>query len=131
ADPGDRWARRSSSLECYAVEKGPPSQLVHSVPGSDAAPTAITMPGFAAGVALGGGAIWVANVLEPVAIYRIDPSTRRVVASIATGHPISGALTYLGNTLWVANRDGYVTRIDSQTNRAVSFEVDRKSTRLN
>jgi sugar lactone lactonase YvrE len=101
----------------------PVSQLVRFVPGNNVLSTT-NVTGVLAGVVVGGGAVWVASILDPVRIYRIDPATKRIVASIDTGHPVSGALAFLDPDLWVANRDGYLTRIDARTNRVVgNFEV--------
>jgi len=87
--------------------------------------TAIPIDGLPAGVAVGGGAVWVSSILvEPTSIFRIDPATIRVVARVETGHPVSGPLAYADSGLWVANNDGYLTRIDSRTNKVVgNFEV--------
>src|SRR2546428_8403831 len=56
--------------------------------------------GVATGVAAGGGGFGVASVLEPAAIYRIDPATNRVVATIATGHSPTGARAFEALDLW-------------------------------
>jgi streptogramin lyase len=99
-------------------------QLVRILPTGTATPESLSIPGVLAGVAVGGGAVWVASQLEPTTVYRIDPAAHQVVATIPTGHPISGALAYLAPNLWVANQDGYLTQIDARTNRVVgNFEV--------
>jgi DNA-binding beta-propeller fold protein YncE len=85
----------------------------------------ILIDGVAAGVTVGGDAVWVTTVLpEPASIFRIDPATNRVVARVETGHPLTGPLAYAASGLWVANNDGSLTRIDSQTNKVLgNFEV--------
>jgi streptogramin lyase len=100
-----------------------PSSLVRLDPASGAILDLISLPGRAAGVAVGGGSVWVASRVDPPAIYRIDPKTKRVVATIDSGHPTSGAVTYQEPYLWAANQDGYLTRIDSRTNQTTVFEV--------
>jgi DNA-binding beta-propeller fold protein YncE len=61
--------------------------------------------------------------VDPAVVYRIDPKTNRIAATIDSGHPASGAVTYQEPYLWAANADGYLTRIDSRTNRVTSFAV--------
>jgi streptogramin lyase len=100
-----------------------PNHLVRVDPASGTVLADIPVPGNAAGVAVGGGAVWVVSTLEPVAIFRIDPTTNRIAASIDTGHTPSGALVFQEPYLWAANQDGYLTRIDSRTNAAALFEV--------
>ena len=87
--------------------------------------TATQIDGVAAGVALGGGAVWVSSIIvEPTTIFRIDPATNRVVANIETGHPVSGPLAFGDSALWVANNDGYLTRIDARSNKVIgNFEL--------
>jgi streptogramin lyase len=126
AGEGSLWVTLGLSTE-YATflpnSSTPPSQLVRISPGSNAVLSTISVRGVPAGVVVGGGAVWVASVLDPALIYRIDPATNRMV-TIDTGHPVSGALAYIDPDLWVANRDGYLTRIDSRSNRVVgNFEV--------
>jgi DNA-binding beta-propeller fold protein YncE len=98
--------------------------LVRILPTTTATPESLSLTGILYGLTVGGGAVWVASQLEPSTVYRIDPATRQVVATIPTGHPISSALAYLAPDLWVANQDGYLTQIDARTNRVVgNFEV--------
>ena len=123
SDAGSVWVTMGLSTEYPAYASAPPSELVGFVPRSNELSTT-SLSGVLAGVVVGGGAVWVASVLDPATIYRIDPATKRLVASIETGHPVSGAIVYLNPDLWVANRDGYLTRIDSRTNQVVgNFEV--------
>ena len=111
-------------FEHPAAAQIPPGQLVRIDTMSKSVVATIPIRGVATGVAAGGGGVWVASVLEPAAIYRIDPATNRVVATIATGHSPTGALAFEALDLWVANHDGYLTRIDSRTNQVVgNFEV--------
>ena len=101
-----------------------PGQLVRIPATTIATPESFSIPGVLSGLAFGGGAVWVASLLEPNTVYRIDPATHQVVATIPTGHPVSSALAYLAPNLWVANQDGYLTQIDARTNRVVgNFEV--------
>lgn len=87
--------------------------------------TVAPLGGVADGVAVGGGAVWVASsLLTQTSIFRIDPATSRTVAKVDTGHPMSGPLAYADSGLWVANNDGYLTQIDWRTNKVVgNFEV--------
>ena len=118
------WVTLSSGFERGATAPISPGQVVRLTSTSNEALTTVPIRGVAVGVAVGGGSVWVASLLEPTTIYRIDPVTRQVVATIPTGHPISSALTYLAPDLWVANQDGYLTQIDVRTNRVVgNFEV--------
>jgi streptogramin lyase len=89
------------------------------------AKTIIMIDGLAAGVTVGGGAVWVSTILlEPMSVFRIDPATNRVVARVETGHAISGPLAFGDSALWVANNDGYLTRIDSRSNKVTgNFEL--------
>jgi streptogramin lyase len=87
--------------------------------------TKTTIDGIAAGVTVGDGALWVSTILqEPTSIFRIDPATKKVVARVETGHVGGGPVAFTDSGLWVANVDGYLTHIDSRTNKVVgSFEV--------
>jgi len=118
------WVTMAPGFEHPAAPQIPPGQLVRIDMMSKSVVATIPIRGVATGVAVGGGGVWVASVLEPAAIYRIDPATNRVVATIATGHSPTGALAFEALDLWVANQDGYLTRIDSRTNQVVgNFEV--------
>jgi len=123
ADAGSLWVILASNTEYQANPRNPPSQLVRVDPAGDEVLDTISLPGNVAGVATGGGAVWVVSNLEPITIYRIDPTTKRVAARIDTGHTASGALVYQEPYLWVANQDGYLTRIDARTNGVTLFEV--------
>jgi hypothetical protein len=123
AGDGSIWVTLGLSTENPPVASVPASQLVRLVPGGNDEVSTTNLTGVLAGVVVGGGAVWVASVLDPVTIYRVDPTVKGKVASIDTGHPVSGALAYLDPDLWVANKDGYLTRIDSRTNRVTSFAV--------
>ena len=80
------------------------------------------------GIAVGAGAVWVANLISHT-VTRIDPEQNRVVATIPVGE---GALdvfhgpTFLGfghGTVWVLDGTadcGCVHRIDPSTNRIVA-----------
>jgi len=72
-----------------------------------------------AAVALGAGALWVADELEGT-VTRIDPLRGRVVARIRVGH-MPTAVAAGQRSVWVANAgDGTVVRIDPRTNQVVA-----------
>lgn len=69
-------------------------------------------------VAVGEGAVWVANSADGT-VSRIDPKTRRVVETIGIGAPAIDVAAGEGS-VWTANgSDGTVTEIDPQTNAVV------------
>ena len=72
------------------------------------------------GVALGEGAVWVANTGDET-VTRLDPrSGERVGSPIPVGED-PDAITVGGGSVWVANfGDGTVSRIDPATNSAAS-----------
>lgn len=66
-------------------------------------------------VAIGEGAVWVANA-DDGTISRIDPKTRKVVHTIGVGADVSDLAIGFGS-VWVADgNDGTVTRIDPTLN---------------
>ena len=123
ADAGSIWVPLATNNENLATPHDPPSELVRVDASTGEVLATISVPGIAAGVAVGGGAVWVASTLNPIAVYRIDPAAKVLAATIDTGHTPTGAMAYLDPYLWVANQDGDLTRIDSRTNRATSFTV--------
>jgi YVTN family beta-propeller protein len=88
-------------------------------------------------VAVGRGAVWVANrvvpppsgvlghlqVIQPATpgtVTRIDPRTNAVTATISVGR-YSNSIAVGAGAVWVANRDdGTLSRIDPSTNRVVA-----------
>jgi peptide/nickel transport system substrate-binding protein len=70
-------------------------------------------------VAVGAGAVWVADELDD-AVTRIDPVRRNAVTTVAVGSAPSAVAVGAG-AVWVANRlDGTVSRIDPRANRVVA-----------
>jgi peptide/nickel transport system substrate-binding protein len=71
-------------------------------------------------VAVGAGAVWVANTdAIPGSVSRIDPKTRTVRQEITVGAGPSG-IAIGGGAVWVANGlDGTVSRIDPGSNQVV------------
>jgi YVTN family beta-propeller protein len=66
-------------------------------------------------IAVGEGAVWVANADEGT-VQRIDPETRQVVATIGVGGEVSDLAVGYGS-VWVAGgNDETLTRIDAQQN---------------
>jgi YVTN family beta-propeller protein len=81
-------------------------------------------------LALGDGALWVANRFVPPqgvspspkrgTVSRIDPETNAVVATIPVGHD-PFAIAVDDEAVWVANRTDFtVSRIDPRTNRVTA-----------
>ncbi|MDH4102526.1 MAG: YncE family protein [Thermoleophilia bacterium] len=73
------------------------------------------------GIAVGGGAVWVAN-MNPRTVTRIDPESNAVVATISLGEPdFQWGLTRVAfghGSLWVVDGlSSSVLRIDPQLNR--------------
>jgi YVTN family beta-propeller protein len=74
------------------------------------------------GVAVGSGAVWVANHGSG-SVSRIDPGTNRVVATIPVGRGPARIVTGSG-VVWVTDdKDNYLWRIDPGTNRATSIRL--------
>jgi YVTN family beta-propeller protein len=66
-------------------------------------------------VALGDGAVWVTSS-DSDAVLRVNPTTRKVQATIRVGDGPSG-IAFGGGRVWVANsKDGTVSTIDPQGN---------------
>ena len=69
------------------------------------------------GIALGKGAVWVANSLDGT-VSRIDPGTNTVVQTIDVGNGPAGVV-YATGSVWVANTgDGTITEIDASRGEA-------------
>ena len=72
-----------------------------------------------AGIAVGGGAVWVTDALGD-RVVRVDPAAHRIVRSIPVGRG-ARRVTYTAGSVWIANAiDHTVTRIDPGTNRVVA-----------
>ena len=76
------------------------------------------------GIAVGGGAVWVAN-MNPRTVTRIDPATNAVVATIPLGEPdyLWGPtrLAFAHDSLWALDgKSNSVLRIDPQASRVVA-----------
>jgi len=75
----------------------------------------VPVPGFCQDVAAGGGSIWAA-LPEANAVAHIDPRTLELIDKVRVGlGPAS--LEYGRGSVWVANGDGTVTRIDARSGR--------------
>jgi streptogramin lyase len=123
-DGSSIWAVLTTTFEYFANPRNtPPSRLLRIDQSSGQVLDTISLPGSAAGVAVGGGAVWVVSRLDPTLIYRVDPKAKAIAATIDTGHAPTGAIAYQEPYLWAANADGYLTRIDSRTNLATVFDV--------
>ena len=64
------------------------------------------------------GALWVAN-LDDETVIRIDPTTKRVTRTIATGNS-PGGLVGTQDAVWAIGADGVVLRIDPEVNEVVA-----------
>jgi YVTN family beta-propeller protein len=70
-------------------------------------------------VAVSPTAVWVSNALDGT-VSRVDPATRKVVATIPVGQNPANAAVAGDGTVFVPNVfDGTVSRIDPATNRVV------------
>jgi DNA-binding beta-propeller fold protein YncE len=81
------------------------------------------------GVAAAGGSVWMtssASSAAGAAVRRIDPATRRTVATIRLGSDL-GAVGVAGDSLWVADdRATRLWRIDARTNEVLgTVTLDR------
>ena len=75
------------------------------------------------GIAVGAGAVWVANSLDGT-VSRIDPATRREVSKTTVGNT-PAAVAFGAGYVWVTNSDDRsVSRIDPATNKRQTFDVD-------
>jgi streptogramin lyase len=75
-------------------------------------------------VAVGLGAVWVSS--DGGRLYRIDPGSNRVVATILVGGPIEGVATG-GGYVWVTRPtegDGELIRVNPATNRVTGAPID-------
>ena len=63
-------------------------------------------------MAVGEGAVWVS---APASLWRIDPVTARVTGSVQLGHSGEGSIATGDGAVWVANLEGIVLRIDSDS----------------
>ena len=76
----------------------------------------------ASGIAVGAGAVWVANTLDDT-VTRIDPATGETKATIPVGAGPRGLAVGLG-AVWVADSRGAdVSRIDPRTDRVRTIPV--------
>ena len=104
---------------------GTQMQVVRVDPKTATVSTRIPFSGESAALAVGGGAVWVASLRfgDPSGVFRIDPQSGRIVARVDTGHEVSGALAFGNQAVWVANTDGYLSRIDPSNNQVSSYQV--------
>src|SRR5207244_9771797 len=71
------------------------------------------------------GAVWV-KAADGSMVRRVDPRTRRVIASIAVGgHRRADGVAIGAGAVWVASggRTGMLRRIDPRTNRVVGAPI--------
>jgi peptide/nickel transport system substrate-binding protein len=69
----------------------------------------IQLPARPVGIAIAGGSVWVAA--DDGTLTRIDPATNRVTATVDVGGSPSGIVAD-ETTLWIADRQGSVSRLD-------------------
>ena len=71
------------------------------------------------GVAVGAGAVWVADAIEGT-VRRIDVARHRTIATVRVGRQ-PYAVAFAAGSVWVTNSDdGTVARIDPSTNKVVA-----------
>jgi len=84
-------------------------------------PTPGTDPeGCGAGIAAGAGAVWVTHFCQGV--YRIDPHTGQVTASLRVPHA-GNTIAVADGLVWVADYQGTVLRIQPRTDRIVGKPI--------
>ena len=70
-------------------------------------------------IALGAGSVWVTS-FDHDSLIRIDPTTKKVIATIAVGTNPEGLLV-TPDTVWTANhRGGSISKVDVATNKVVA-----------
>ena len=100
----------------------PQGELVRVDPTTRAVTDTVAPPGVGAernvnGASAGANGIWVISA-ENTALWKIDPSLGRATAVVLLRHaPIDIAVT--GTTVWTANRDGTLSRVDAAAARLV------------
>ncbi len=95
-------------------------------PGTNRVVAAVETPGTEdySQVAVGLGAVWV--TADGGRLYRIDPNSDRVVATILVGGPIQGVETG-GGYVWLTRPtegDGELIRVDPATNRVTGAPIE-------
>ncbi len=99
----------------------PPAQL--KVADTIAIPKLRRTRGYEAGVlAFDEGAVWLSRA--PDAVLRIDPETRKVVATIPLRSP--GRIVTGEGSVWVLHGDNGLARIDLRTNKVTDIRVGEK-----
>jgi YVTN family beta-propeller protein len=94
-------------------------ELAKISPNSSRIEATVAIPGVPAGVAAGGGAVWVTDQLDDL-VWRIDPARGQIEAAIRVGRDPQGVAAGAGG-VWVGNTiDGTVSRIDPATNKVVA-----------
>ena len=73
----------------------------------------------ARGVVVDFGSIWVAGSRDAAALYRIDPATNQIIATIDL-HSRPVALTSGEGSVWVRQSDGAVQRIDGNSSKLLA-----------
>jgi DNA-binding beta-propeller fold protein YncE len=75
-------------------------------------------------LAVGGGALWVANAANGT-VSRIDPASRKVTGAAIKVGPVPAAVAVGAGAVWVANSDdGTVSRIDPASGSVVGRPID-------
>jgi DNA-binding SARP family transcriptional activator/DNA-binding beta-propeller fold protein YncE len=96
----------------------PPNSVALLDAGSGRLLAAIPVGSRPIAVAVGAGAVWVANA-DAGTVSRVDPRTRRVVETIGTGAAASD-IAVGGGAVWLASgSEGVLLRIDPHTNTVV------------
>lgn len=75
--------------------------------------------GCHSGIAAGAGGVWVTHGCQ--GLYRIDPHTGRVIASLRI--PDAGDIAIAGGLVWVTNFDGDLLRIQPRTDKIAGTPI--------
>lgn len=86
---------------------------------------------FPSGMAVGAGSVWVGGGYRGV-VYRVDPASNRVVATIPLTAVRVQDVAFGAGALWAVSPGGQLMKIDPATNRQVRFGyVDRRAETAN
>jgi virginiamycin B lyase len=108
----------TSSVPARAATSSAPaaSTRVHALPPGVLASIPVSSP---AGIGFGFGSVWV-GAHRATQLYRIDPNTNRVVATIDVGQEACGTPSAGFGRMWVPSCSGGISVVNPKTNEVVA-----------